>query len=57
MRENVTGRTWEAKTEDAGIHDTNNTYRWGGFTALGDDYGIYYGDWDDLVDGSNAEVL
>jgi hypothetical protein len=58
VRDNVTALTWEVKTDDSGIHDKDNTYRWGGKTALGDGtWGTYYDDWDSLVDGSNAEVL
>jgi hypothetical protein len=58
VRDNVTGLTWEVKTDDDGIHDKNNTYRWGGKTALGNGiWGPYFDDWDSLVDGSNAEVL
>ncbi len=57
MRDNVTGLVWEGKTDDGGIHDKDNTYRWGGTTALGTGYGTYYPDWDTLVDGSNSERL
>jgi hypothetical protein len=57
VRDNVTGLTWEVKTDNGGIHDKDNTYRWGGKTALGSGYGTYYDDWDSLVDGSNAEAL
>jgi len=57
VRDNVTGRVWEVKTDDGGIHDKDNTYRWGGMTALGTGYGIYYADWNTLVAGSNSEVL
>jgi hypothetical protein len=58
VRDNVTDLTWEVKTDDGGIHDKDNTYRWGGKTALGDGtWGTYYDDWDSLVDGSNNEGL
>jgi hypothetical protein len=58
VRDNVTGLTWEVKTDDRGIHDKDNTYRWGGKTALGDGtWGAHYDDWDSLVDGSNNEGL
>jgi len=57
VRDNVTGLVWEVKTDDGGIHDKDNTYRWGGKTALGSDFGTYYSDWDSLVDGSNSEQL
>ncbi|WP_293650264.1 DUF1566 domain-containing protein, partial [Thiolapillus sp.] len=57
VMDNVTGLIWEAKTDDGGIHDKDNTYRWGGKTAQGSGFGTYYNDWDSLVDGSNAEQL
>lgn len=58
VRDNVTGLTWEVKTDDGGIHDKDNTYRWGGKTALGDGtWGTYYSDWDGLVDGTNSETF
>lgn len=58
VRDNVTGLVWEIKTDDGGIHDKDNTYRWGGKTALGTgDPTSYYSDWDSLVDGSNSEGL
>jgi len=57
VRDNVTGLVWEVKTDDGGIHDKDNIYRWGGKTALGMGYGTYYPDWDTLVDGSNTEHL
>ena len=28
VRDNVTGLTWEVKTDDGGIHDRDNTYSW-----------------------------
>jgi len=57
VRDNVTGLVWEGKTDDGGIHDKDNTYRWGGVSALGAGYGTYYPDWDVLVNGSNADAL
>ncbi|NVK75377.1 MAG: DUF1566 domain-containing protein [Oceanospirillaceae bacterium] len=40
VKDNKTGLVWEVKTDDGGIHDKNNKYRWGGKgvsqTALGD---------------------
>lgn len=57
VRDNITGRVWEMKTDDSGIHDKDNTYRWGGVTALGTGLGTYYPDWNALVNGSNSEVL
>ncbi len=73
VKDNITGLVWEVKT-DAGladndttdsnhtnIHHKDNTYRWGGKTALGkahaDKQGSYYDDWTGLVDGSNAAAL
>jgi hypothetical protein len=73
VRDNVTGLVWEVKT-DAGvadsdttdnnhtnIHHKDNTYRWGGKTAIGKNHaskeGDYYDDWTGLVDGTNNENL
>lgn len=56
--DNVTELVWEVKSDDGSIHDKDNTYRWGGITAIGLEHtnaeGIYYSDWDILVNGSNA---
>ncbi len=59
VRDNYTGLVWEVKTDDGGIHDKDNTYRWGGITALsyGSGWGDYYSDWDTLINGSNDESL
>ncbi|WP_457671444.1 Lcl domain-containing protein [Thiolapillus sp.] len=57
VKDNITGLVWEVKTTDGGIHDKDNTYRWGGLTAQGSGYGTYYNDWDVLVNGSNSEQL
>lgn len=58
VRDNVTELVWEIKTDDDSIHDKDNTYRWGGVSALGSGtIGDYYNDWDNLVNGSNAERL
>jgi hypothetical protein len=57
VKDNVTGLVWEKKTDDGGIHDKDNSYRWGGKTSLGSGFGTYYDDWDGLVDGSNNENL
>jgi len=58
VKDNHTGLIWEVKTTDGGIHDKNNTYKWGGLTAQGRDHankeGIYYDDWNTLVSGSNT---
>ncbi len=50
--DNVTGLVWEVKTDDGGLHDRDNGYRWGGITALANGGGTYYSDWDELVNGS-----
>ena len=61
VQDNVTGLIWEVKTDDGGIHDKDNAYKWGGLTALGREHinriGDYYDDWNSLVNGSNNEVL
>ena len=57
VRDNFTGLVWEAKTDDGGIHDKANTYRWGGITHQGSFGTEFYDDWDDLVNGSNNENL
>ena len=61
VRDNVTGLVWEVKTDDGGIHDKDNTYRWGGISAIGYDSdsreGEYYDDWDALVNGANNNKL
>ncbi len=57
VRDNVTGLVWEVKTTTAGIHHKDNTYKWGGITAIGLGHpgsGTYYNDWDELVNGSNT---
>lgn len=62
VKDNVTGLIWEIKTITAGIHNKDNTYQWGGLTALGrehpDRLGTYYDpSWNELVQGSNDEAL
>jgi hypothetical protein len=62
VRDNVTGLVWEVKTDDGGIHDKDNIYRWGGKTAIGYDakprFGSdWYSDWDSLIEGSNNATL
>jgi hypothetical protein len=60
VKDNVTGLIWEAKTTagSGGIHDANNTYRWGGKThLLTAEFGTLYDDWNTLVDGTNNENL
>ncbi|WP_044412773.1 Lcl C-terminal domain-containing protein [Thiomicrospira microaerophila] len=60
VKDNHTGLIWEVKTpaRSGGIHDANNSYRWGGKTALlTGEFGIRYNDWYVLVDGSNNKKL
>ncbi len=60
VKDNHTGLVWEVKTPagSTGIHDANNSYRWGGKTALlTESWGTVYIDWDTLVDGSNNNNL
>ena len=57
VQDSVTGLVWEVKTDDGGIHDKDNTYRWGGKTVQGTGFGNYFPDWDVLVDGTNGELL
>jgi hypothetical protein len=54
VKDNVTGLIWEVKTDDDSVFDKDNTYRWGGKTHLGENYGTYYSDWDELIDMSNS---
>ncbi len=57
VRDNVTGLVWEIKTISAGVHSRNNTYQWGGLTAVGRDHsgrkGAYYDSWNSLITDSN----
>ena len=75
VRDNVTGLVWEVKTKSGkadteadiqagnsrNIHHKDNSYRWGGITAIGRDHsqkeGDYYNDWNALVNGSNTASL
>ena len=58
VRDNVTGLIWEVKTDDNSERDKDNTYRWGGLTAIGRDSsnreGDYYDDWNNLVNTANS---
>lgn len=63
VKDNVTGLVWEVKT-DAGvmntagnIHHKDNTYQWGGTTAIGTGFGVYSTEWNGLVSGSNNATL
>jgi hypothetical protein len=56
VKDKVTGRVWEVKTNDGGIHDFKNVYRWGGKGA--DQYGNqFYNDWNALLNASNGGAL
>jgi len=62
VQDNVTGLVWEVKATTAGIHNKDNTYQWGGLTAIGRDHpekqGVYYDpSWNELVQGSNDDTL
>jgi hypothetical protein len=52
----ATGLTWELKTDDGGIHDKDNTYRWGG-TGAQQTGSLFYDDWNALLDTANSERL
>lgn len=54
--DNQTGLVWELKTDDGGIHDKDNTYRWGGRGAE-QSGAIFFDDWDALLDATNTEKL
>lgn len=47
---------WEIKTDDGGIHDKDNVYRWGGNGAEKTGT-IFFDDWDSLLNATNAEKL
>ena len=57
VRDDRTGLMWEVKTNDGGIHDATNFYRWGGLTAKDrndiDREGDYYDDWNNLIISTN----
>jgi len=62
VQDNVTGLVWEVKTTATGIHNKDNTYQWGGDTAIGKGHpnaqGTYYDpSWNELVQGSNTDNL
>lgn len=62
VKDNITGLIWEVKNETVNsIHYKDITYRWGGITAIGLNHpsaeGVYYDDWDILINGSNTENL
>ena len=54
--DNQSGLVWELKTDDDGVHDKDNTYRWGGRGA--EQTGtIFFDDWNTLLDATNSEKL
>ncbi len=61
VKDSTTKLVWEVKTKSSGIHNKDNTYQWGGISAIGRDdtprVGKYYDDWNSLVNGANAESL
>ncbi len=62
VQDNVTGLVWEVKTISPGIHNKDNTYQWGGHTAIGRYHpnrkgSYYYPSWDELVQGSITDSL
>lgn len=61
VRDNFTGLIWEVKTNDGGIQDRFESYRWGGKGAFGNNdanrQGTYYNEWNDLVDHLNNSKL
>jgi hypothetical protein len=50
------GLTWELKTDDGGIHDKDNVYRWGGIGAEKTGT-IFFDDWNSLLNATNTEKL
>ncbi|MEN0039222.1 MAG: DUF1566 domain-containing protein [Cellvibrio sp.] len=50
------GLTWELKTDDDGIHDKDNVYRWGGMGAEKTG-AIFFDDWNTLLNAANREKL
>jgi hypothetical protein len=63
VKDNVTGLVWEVKTDTGvmntttNIHHVDNTYQWGGTTAIGTGYGSYSTEWNGLVSDSNTSSL
>lgn len=48
--------TWELKTDDGGVHDKDNVYRWGGIGAEKTGT-IFFDDWNSLLSAANTEKL
>lgn len=61
VRDSQTGLLWELKTDDGGVHDKDNSYRWGGIGAEGigaEAVGpLVFDDWNQLVNATNEENL
>jgi hypothetical protein len=57
VKDKKTGLIWEVKTKTSGVHYKDNKYRWGGVTATYGYGGIYYNDWNLLVNSSNNNTL
>jgi len=60
VKDNFTGLVWEGKTTEGGAHHFLDSFQWGGKGAIGYDdptkQGIYYNQWNALVDDSNENV-
>lgn len=50
------GLTWELKTDDGGVHDKDNVYRWGGIGAEKNGT-LFFDDWNGLINAANTEKL
>jgi len=50
------GLTWELKTDDDGVYDKDNVYRWGG-TGAEKTGAIFFDDWNTLLNTANKEKL
>lgn len=48
--------SWELKTNNGGVHDKDNVYRWGGSGAENTGT-IFFDDWNSLLNATNAEKL
>jgi len=50
------GLTWELKTDDGGVHDKDNVYRWGGSGAEKTGT-MFFDDWNSLLNAANIKKL
>ncbi|RZA01813.1 MAG: DUF1566 domain-containing protein, partial [Moraxellaceae bacterium] len=56
VQDNETGLVWELKTTDNGVHDIDNSFRWGGEGS--DKIGsIFFDDWNTFLTTTNKEKL